>query len=176
MKERIEQLRKEGKSYSEISKITGLVKSTISYYVGNRTGKGKLTAEKRNCRNCEKEISSPKVFCDKKCDFEYKQKLRLDKFEKSNLCTNNSIRKALISINGNKCSICEISEIWNDRKLTMHVDHIDGNSDNNDNKNVRLVCPNCHSQLETSKNKVKKQTKRNKYLRKYKGYIDAPVV
>lgn len=177
MKQEIEKLKNEGKSYSQISKIMGITVSTISYHIGKRTGKKRNIALKRECRNCNKSIKSPKVFCDKNCDFEYKQKVRLEKFNLNDLHTNNTIRKALITINGNICSSCEIPSIWNGKNLTMHVDHIDGNSDNNNSENVRLLCPNCHSQLETSKNRgSRKQTKRNSYLRKYKGYIDAPVV
>jgi len=33
------------------------------------------------------------------------------------------------------------------------LDHIDGNADNNRRENLRLVCPNCDSQLPTYKNR-----------------------
>ena len=29
--------------------------------------------------------------------------------------------------------------------VPIQLDHIDGDSDNNDLKNLRLLCPNCHS-------------------------------
>lgn len=48
----------------------------------------------------------------------------------------------------NKCSICNITE-WMGKPLTLHLDHIDGDSFNNTKENLRLVCPNCHSQTET---------------------------
>ena len=38
---------------------------------------------------------------------------------------------------------------WNGKPLSLQVDHTDGNNKNNFPNNVRLVCPNCHSQTET---------------------------
>ena len=52
----------------------------------------------------------------------------------------------------------------------MQLDHIDGNSDNNFLDNLRLLCPNCHTQTETFSTRQKKNTVRNRYLRKSKGY------
>ena len=48
----------------------------------------------------------------------------------------------------NECSICGISEL-NNLKLNMELDHIDGNRFNHSLINLRLLCPNCHSQTDT---------------------------
>lgn len=48
----------------------------------------------------------------------------------------------------NKCAICSISQ-WQGKDLVLELDHIDGNSSNNDISNLRLLCPNCHSQTDT---------------------------
>ena len=37
----------------------------------------------------------------------------------------------------------------------MQVDHIDGNASNNRRDNLRCICPNCDSQLDTYKSKNK---------------------
>jgi len=37
------------------------------------------------------------------------------------------------------------------KSLYLFLDHIDGNSENNARENLRLVCPNCDSQLPTFK-------------------------
>ena len=42
------------------------------------------------------------------------------------------------------------------------LDHIDGNADNNNRENLRLICPNCDSQLDTYKSK-NKNSARAKY-------------
>ena len=47
-----------------------------------------------------------------------------------------------------KCKICGISE-WLDSKISLELDHIDGNRLNNSVDNLRLLCPNCHSQTDT---------------------------
>lgn len=49
----------------------------------------------------------------------------------------------------NRCEICGQSPIWNNKKLTLQLDHINGNHFDNRLHNLRIVCPNCHSQLET---------------------------
>jgi 5-methylcytosine-specific restriction endonuclease McrA len=55
-----------------------------------------------------------------------------------------------------KCSICGI-DTWNTKKINLELDHIDGNRFNHILTNLRLLCPNCHSQTDTyrSKNRVK---------------------
>jgi Zn finger protein HypA/HybF involved in hydrogenase expression len=47
-----------------------------------------------------------------------------------------------------KCSICKINE-WNNKQISLHLDHIDGNNHNHRLENLRLLCPNCHSQTNT---------------------------
>lgn len=51
-------------------------------------------------------------------------------------------------IKSNKCEICGTSE-WNGAKIQCELDHIDGNSKNHKLENLRILCPNCHSQTNT---------------------------
>lgn len=91
------------------------------------------------------------------------------------LCANRVVHKrCLIELHGEKCTLCGQGPLWNNKQLTLQVDHIDGNSDNNHPDNLRLLCPNCHTQTETfgskgSGNRYKKISKRNKYLQEYKA-------
>ena len=40
---------------------------------------------------------------------------------------------------------------WNGAALALIIDHVDGDATNNRRTNLRLVCPNCDSQLPTFK-------------------------
>ena len=48
-----------------------------------------------------------------------------------------------------KCLGCKIEKIWNNEPLVFELDHIDGNNQNELRENLRLLCPNCHSQTPT---------------------------
>ena len=47
----------------------------------------------------------------------------------------------------NECSLCHFPSTWNGKPLDLKVDHIDTNQNNNFAFNLRLICPNCQSQL-----------------------------
>lgn len=47
-----------------------------------------------------------------------------------------------------ECSICLLNS-WQGKEISLHLDHIDGNPRNNLLENLRLLCPNCHSQTNT---------------------------
>ncbi len=65
---------------------------------------------------------------------------------------NRMIKEGIID---NKCSKCELNE-WMGEKLNCELDHIDGDRTNHKRENLRLLCPNCHSQTSTYRSKNKK--------------------
>jgi HNH endonuclease len=48
-----------------------------------------------------------------------------------------------------QCLRCGIGPSWNGDDLRLQLDHIDGDPRNNTIANLRLLCPNCHSQTAT---------------------------
>lgn len=54
------------------------------------------------------------------------------------------------------CAMCGCKDIWNGLPLKLHVDHINGDWQNNLPENLRFLCPNCHSQTLTFGSRKKK--------------------
>jgi hypothetical protein len=48
-----------------------------------------------------------------------------------------------------KCEMCGQGEIWMGKKISLILDHIDGDRQNNLLDNLRIVCPNCNASLPT---------------------------
>ena len=82
-------------------------------------------------------------------------------------CINSSvdrgILKRIVIRNGllqNRCSICGLEKEWQGRPIVMIIDHINGVNNDNRIENLRMVCQNCNSQLETFAGKnVRKERK-----------------
>lgn len=61
------------------------------------------------------------------------------------------LKKRFIEYTGNsdKCVLCGQLPIHNNIPLTLQLDHINGVHDDNRIANLRIVCPNCHTQTST---------------------------
>lgn len=104
---------------------------------------------KAECKNCKKEFSySPSQkrghFCSNNCQGEYMNEQNVV----SGTASFKSIRRYVLKHWTYQCSECNISE-WMKRRLTLQLDHIDGDKSNNSLSNLRWLCPNCHSQTKT---------------------------
>lgn len=62
------------------------------------------------------------------------------------------------------CSICGQKPVWQNKDLTLILDHINGVNNDNRLDNLRWVCPNCNQQLETTGSK---NPQRKTFTKKY---------
>lgn len=123
--------------------------------------KGKSTI--KTCKYCGKEfISTDKnsMFCCRECSSEYKKEQNYKYYLKHQEEFNGKlgikwIKPHLFREQNGKCAICGMSANWNGKPLVLILDHIDGRAKNNLRSNIRLICPNCDSQLDTYKSKNK---------------------
>jgi len=47
------------------------------------------------------------------------------------------------------CELCAQTEEWNGRRMSLILDHVNGDARDNRLENLRIVCPNCNATLET---------------------------
>ena len=105
----------------------------------------------KGCLHCGKDIKTRyNKYCDPVCRGKYQSAQRKEEWYKGNIPNINrpTMRRYLTEDRGYKCECCGISN-WNGSPITLQVDHIDGNPSNHIHTNVRLICPNCHSQQDT---------------------------
>lgn len=63
------------------------------------------------------------------------------------------IRRYLFDQQSGRCAICQSPAEWHGQPLVLVLDHVDGDASNNRRENLRLICPNCDSQLPTYKSR-----------------------
>ena len=60
-----------------------------------------------------------------------------------------------------KCATCNLQDNWNGQPLSLQLDHINGVNNDNRIKNLRFLCPKCHSQTSTYCGKNKNTGKKS---------------
>jgi Zn finger protein HypA/HybF involved in hydrogenase expression len=170
-----------GLSYNEISRAVGCSKSTVHWHA-KRLGHAikelkrydwvavqrSLDAgwSRRECETAygfskktwDNAVSSKKIAPQRKDPFAFlQQRKRIN---------GNSLKRALNRVGiPYRCSECKIRS-WRGVRLSLQVDHKDGDYKNNSLENLRLLCPNCHSQTPTF---AGRNCKRNRTIRKMVG-------
>ena len=129
-----------------------------------------------NCLNCNMVISNRKKYCNNKCQKEYQYKEYINKWKNNQINgmrgeyqISSYIRTYLFNKYDYKCAKCGWGEInIYTNNIPLEIDHIDGNYKNNNENNLILLCPNCHSLTSTYKgaNLNKGRKTRKKYSTK----------
>ena len=86
----------------------------------------------------------------------------------SGVYTSAVAKKHLLITKEYQCNICKLST-WNDKAIPLEIDHINGNSSDNSEQNLRLLCPNCHAQTSTYKARNKGNGRHYRKLRYHEG-------
>lgn len=104
---------------------------------------------RKPCAHCGTPCARPTYFyCSNRCQLHYQQALKIAAGQASPVAW----RNFLLRTEAHRCAICALTT-WNELPIPLELDHIDGHADNNVRENLRLICPNCHAQTATYKNK-----------------------
>jgi hypothetical protein len=109
-----------------------------------------------NCLNCLNPTKR-KIYkyCSNKCQADFQYKKFIENWQSGLINGNkgkdfpqlsNHLKRFLLEKFGEKCWLCKWDKIHPvTNKVPLEVNHIDGNSLNNSEINLQLICPNCHS-------------------------------
>lgn len=98
------------------------------------------------CKYCPKSLNTGRTYCSGACRSRHLSDVEVE----AGRGNTRSIRRYLLQHKGEMCDRCGTVE-WFHETVPLEVDHIDGNSTNNELTNLRLLCPNCHAQTPTFK-------------------------
>ena len=171
-REKLEELINQGLSYNEIGKMYNVSGAAIRKAaprlgiqlprrrkINPKETFNKGTAQTATCIYCGKTFikypSSKHLYCSTKCAGAHKRQQHIEAWKSgdnsgtTNYKCSSPVRNYLLQKHNYKCEKCgwgEINPFTN--KVPLQIHHIDGNSENNTEDNLQVLCPNCHSLTE----------------------------
>ena len=134
------------------------------------------------CLNCGSTIKFKNKYCSNKCQQEYQYKKYINEWKnglksgmRGDYQISMYIKTYLFKKFNYKCSKCGWSKTNPfTGNIPLEIDHIDGNYKNNNEDNLILLCPNCHSLTETYKgaNLNHGRNNRHKYYQKKENFSE----
>jgi hypothetical protein len=105
------------------------------------------------CKNCNESFrvyATSGLFCSGQC-FHDNRFLNetIPLIREGKISSSRILKKYLSQTCGEHCTICGQGPSHHNKPLCLQLDHIDGDADNNFPANLRLLCPNCHTQTDT---------------------------
>ncbi len=107
-------------NYKSINKAIARLGIDTSHLIGRGSGRG------GNAR------TDAEVFC-----------------ENSTYSRHGLLRRLLAKGVSEECAVCGVGGEWQGKPLRLQVDHINGVNNDHRLENLRVMCPNCHSQTAT---------------------------
>lgn len=127
---RILGVKQSGGSHAHFKRVIIKHEIDCSHFTGQAHARGSIS---------KKRLSASDILC-------YSESIYRTKTKK--------LLRALLEIGREyKCEECGIGSTYNNKPITLEIDHKDGNYQNNVAENLRFMCPNCHSQTANFGNK-----------------------
>ncbi len=154
----LENLIKEHHSIRRIAAAAQVSYTTVRYWLKRLDLKSEggvkmpmAAKPKAQCLNCGTPVRQrPNVYCSLTCQHQFNRRRKFERGDRNS----SFLKTYLLDIRERKCEVCGIIE-WMGNPAPLELDHKDGDSTNNELGNLRLICPNCHAQTETYKNRNK---------------------
>ena len=170
MKNKIIELIKQGKTCSEIAEILQKNKSSIYFHYSKYCkpeNKRKLLKDfdwksiqdhyniSKSIKNTAKHFNMSTSTIDKAINTGYL--IKVENFDRSQYFVENSphgrsnVKRYIIKhkLLPYVCAECKMLPMWQNKKLVLVLDHINGINNDNRIENLRFLCPNCNSQMDT---------------------------
>ena len=113
----------------------------------------------KKCKQCDNRCHNSLMHCSNECKHKTLWEVNRDKIAKGLYISRPSVKKLYrMDVDIHWCEMCGLKDTWNGRPIVLELDHINGDNKNHKYSNLRLLCPNCHSQTDTFKGRNKKNS------------------